>query len=223
MSSSIPEVGNTSISHAIFIDLTLNANFTPVTYYISSAYKPITIGGNTYTELGAFLQLSSITDDLKVTNGDLQIQLSGIPSDANYMDIVLSYPIKGGNVVVRRGFFDTNTMQPIPGAVYERYRGIITNFIVEETTNFIDGNLDNSITVSCASINTVLENKVAGQRTHSTDRNRFYPGDISFDRVKDLQSTSFDFGKEFTGGGGFGGGGGGGGGRFDDFPNVNER
>lgn len=223
MSTSIPEVANTSISHAIFIDLTLNANFSPVTYYISSAYKPITIDGNTYTELGAFLQLGSITDDLKVTNGDLQIQLSGIPSDANYMDIVLSYPIKGGNVVIRRGFFDVDTMEPIPGAVYERYRGVITNYAVDETTSFLDGELVNTITVSCASINTVLQNKVSGQRTNSTDRKRFYSGDISFDRVKDLQNTSFDFGKEYTGGRGYGGGGGGGGRDFEDFGNFYQR
>lgn len=221
MSTSIPEVANTSISHAVFIDLTLNANFSPVTYYISSAYKPITIEGNTYTELGAFLQLGSITDDLKVTNGDLQIQLSGIPSDENYMDIVLSYPIKGGNVVVRRGFFDVNTMQPIPGAIYERYRGVITNYSVDETTSFLDGELVNTITVSCASINTVLQNKISGQRTNTTDRKRFYSGDISFDRVKDLQNTSFDFGKEYTGGQGYGGGGGGPG-NFDMF-NINFR
>lgn len=220
MSTSIPEVANTSISHAVFIDLTLNANFSPTTYYISSAYKPITYNGNTYTELGAFLQLGSVTDDLKVTNGDLQIQLSGIPSDANYMDIVLSYPIKGGNVVVRRGFFDVNTMQLIPGAVYERYRGVITNYSVDETTSFLDGDLVNTITVSCASINSVLQNKIAGQRTNGTDRNRFYPGDISFDRVKELQNTSFDFGKEYTGGTGYGGGGGGR--PFEDF-NFQER
>jgi hypothetical protein len=215
MSTSIPQVGNTSISHAIFIDLTLNANFTPTTYYISSAYKPITINGNTYTELGAFLALGSITDDLKVTNGDLQISLTGIPSDVNYMDIVLSNPIKGGNVVVRRGFFDTNTLQPIANAVYERYRGVITNYAVDETTSFLTGELVNTITVSCASINSVLQNKITGQRTNSTDRKRYFPTDISFDRVADLTNTSFDFGKKFVGGQGYGGGGGGGGGRFD--------
>lgn len=221
MPTSIPEVANTSISHAVFIDLTLNANFTPTTYYISSAYKPITYNGNTYTELGAFLQLGAVTDDLKVTNGDLQIQLTGIPSDVNYMDIVLSYPIKGGNVVVRRGFFDTNTMQLIPNAMYERYRGIITNYSVDESTSFTTGDLVNTIVVSCASINTVLENKVTGQRTNGTDRNRFYPSDISFDRVKTLQNTSFDFGKKYVGGNGYGGGGGGGRG-FEDY-NFNER
>jgi hypothetical protein len=68
----------------------------------------------------------------------------------------------------------------------------------------------------------VLENKVTGQRTNGTDRNRFYPTDISFDRVKTLQNTSFDFGKKYVGGNGYGGGGGGGGRGFEDY-NFNER
>lgn len=208
MSTAIPEVGNVSISHALFIDITLTNNNTPITYYISSAYKPITIDGNSYTELGAFLQVGSITDDLKITNGDLQISLTGIPSEVNYVSVVLNNPVKGGNVVVRRGFFDINTMQLIPGAVYERYRGIITNFAIEEDVSFLTGELVTSIAVSCASINTLLENKIAGQRTHKTDRQRFFPGDISFNRVVALQSTAFDFGKKFTGGTGFGGAGG---------------
>jgi len=219
MSTPITAVQGSSISHALFIDLTLSN----VTYYISSAYQPITIGSNTYTELGAFLQIGDVTEDIKTTNGDVIITLSGIPSDVSYMDIVLSTPIKGGNVVVRRGFFDATTLQPIPGQMFERYRGVITNFAVDESTNFLTGELTNQISITCASLNSLLETQVRGQRTNSTDRKRFYPGDLSMDRVKALQNTSFDFGKEYTGGTGAGGGGGGGGrGGFEDF-NVQER
>jgi hypothetical protein len=222
MTTTITAVQGTKISHALFIDLTLGN----VTYYISSAYQPVTIDSNTYTELGAFLQIGDVTEDLKTTNGDTVITLSGIPSDVSYMDIVLSTSIKGGNVIVRRGFFDTTTLQPISGQIFERYRGIITNFNVEESTNFLSGELTNQISISCASLNSLLETQVRGQRTNETDRKRFYPTDVSFDRVKALQNTSFDFGKKYTGGGGYGGGGGfgpGGGGRdFGDF-NYNER
>ena len=222
MTTTITAVQGTKISHALFIDLTLGN----VTYYISSAYQPVTIDSNTYTELGAFLQIGDVTEDLKTTNGDTVITLSGIPSAVSYMDIVLSTSIKGGNVIVRRGFFDTTTLQPISGQIFERYRGIITNFNVEESTNFLSGELTNQISISCASLNSLLETQVRGQRTNETDRKRFYPTDVSFDRVKALQNTSFDFGKKYTGGQGYGGGGGfgpGGGGRdFGDF-NYNER
>lgn len=209
MSTTITAVQGTSISHALFIDLTLGN----VTYYISSAYQPITINGDTYTELGAFLQIGDVTEDLKTTNGDIVISLSGIPSDANYMDIVLSTSIKGGNVVVRRGFFDSQTLQPIAGQMFERYRGIVTNFSVDESVNFLNGELTNQISISCASLNSLLETQVRGQRTNQTDRKRFYPADVSMDRVKALQNTGFDFGKKYTGGQGYGGGGG----RFRNF------
>jgi len=220
MGTTISKVQGTRISHAVFIDLTLGN----VTYYLSSAYQPITIGSNTYTELGAFLTMGNIQEDFKTTNGDLAITLSGIPSDANYLSIIMGTQIKGGNVVVKRGFFDVDDLSLNSGDVYERYRGIITNFSIGEDTSFISGELVNSVTITCASINALLENKVTGQRTNGTDRKKFYPGDISFDRVKDLMNTDFDFGKEYTGGRGYGGGGGGGGNPYDSYRNyMNQR
>jgi hypothetical protein len=193
------------ISHALFIDLTLNNT----TYYLTSAYRPITYNGNIYQQQGWFLQVGSFTDDLKTTNGDIQVSLSGIP--ASQMSLVLNQPIKGGEIIIRRGFFDTETNTLLSGQMYVRYKGIITNYAIEENQDTLAGELTHTIVVSCASINELLENKVTGQRTNSSDRQRFYPGDISFDRVKDLQNTSFDFGKKYTGGPGYGGGGGGGG------------
>jgi len=207
MATTISKVQDTRISHAVFIDLELGSNV----YYISSAYQPITYNGNTYTELGAFLTMGDIQEDFKATNGDLAISLSGIPSNANYVSIVMGTQIKGGNVVVRRGFFDVDNLTLNSSDVYERYRGVITNYNIGEDTSFLTGELVNSVTITCASINTLLENRISGQRTNGTDRKKFYPGDISFDRVKDLMNTDFDFGKEYTGGQGYGGGGGPGG------------
>lgn len=202
MATSIPAVSETAISHAIIIDLTLD----DTTYYISSAYKPITHGGNTYTELGALLSVSNIVNDIKTTNGDVQVALTGIPSLADYMNIMLSSPIKGGEVIIRRVFFNPETMEVADPGVFERYRGIITNYSIEENMEPIAGELTSTVSVICASKNTLLENRIPGQRTNGTDRRRYFPDDISFDRVKDLQNTSFDFGREFRGGGGGGGG-----------------
>lgn len=206
------------ISHAVFIDLTLDET----TYYLTSAYRPILVGSNIYQQQGWFLQVSTMTDDLKTTNGDVVVSLSGIPN--SQLTLVMNQPIKGGDIVIRRGFFDTQTNTLLPGQLYTRYRGIITNYSIEENFDALGGELTHTISVVCSSLNNLLENRVSGQRTNGTDRKRFYPGDISFDRVKDLQNTSFDFGKEYTGGTGYGGGGGGGGGGrpFEDF-NYQER
>jgi hypothetical protein len=113
--------------------------------------------------------------------------------------------------------------------VLTRYTGVITNFAIEETEDIINRDRTYTVAITCANINTLMENRVSGQRTNGSDRKRFYPGDISFDRTKDLQNVNFDFGKKYSGGTGYGGaytpsGGydfGGGGGRGGDFGNFN--
>ncbi len=98
MATEILAVHEPQITHAVFLDLTLGST----TYYLSSAYNPVTIGSNTYTELGAYLQMSEMTEDLKTTNGDVIISLSGIPSEADYLSLVLdpTTQIKGGQVKI---------------------------------------------------------------------------------------------------------------------------
>ena len=207
MARTIAPVENDHIKHALFIDLTLGGT----TYYISSAYKPITYNSNTYTELGAFLQLGEIQEDIKTTNGDIAIGLAGIPSDNDYINLMLNTPIKGGEVTVYRGFFNDD-LSLDSANVFQRFKGVITNFAIEEDVDVLEGVRTNSISVACSSIVTILENKTSGQRTSPIDRNRLFPGDQTFKRVPDLQFVQFDFGREFNGSRGSGGGGGRGGG-----------
>lgn len=208
MPTTITPAQGTSIAHAVFIDLTLGN----VTYYISSAYAPLTVDGNTYTQLGGFLSVGDIREDVKATAGDMLISISGIPDDPDYTGIIFNTQIKGGSITVKRGFFDTQTNEILFGQVYDRYKGIITNWAFDEDTNYVEGQITNTITITCASLLTVLKNKVTGQRTNASDRQKYYPGDISFNKVEALQNVNFDFGKEYTGGTGQGGGGGGRGG-----------
>jgi len=207
MATTIAPVNDTfNIKHAMLIDLQLDSNV----YYISSAWKPVTFNSQTYTELGAFLSVSAFTEDIKTTNGDITLSLSGIPSNENYLQEVLSTEIKGGEVTVYREFFDGDYGLSASN-VFQRFKGIITNFAVEETENILQGELTSTIGVTCASINTILDNKIAGQRTAPADRRKYFTNDQTFDRVPDLQNIQFDFGREYAHGGGYGGGGGGGG------------
>ncbi len=224
MARTITPVQGNYIEHCLLIDLTLDGT----TYYISNAYKALTYNSNSYTECGAFLTMGEIQEDIKTTNGDLQIGLTGIPSNADYMNAVLTTPIKGGTVNVYRAFLTDGEI--VSANVYQRFAGIITNFNISEDTDIVSGLRTNSIAISTASINTILENKVAGQRTAPEDRKRFFPTDNTFYRVPQLQGVQFDFGREFNGsggggGGGYGGGGGGGGGgrNRDRNRNVQER
>jgi len=201
MATSIPQVEANNIKHCLLIDLTLDTT----TYYISNSWKAILHDGNTYTELGAFLQVGEFQEDIKTTNGDLNMVLTGIP--AGNVQTVLTNPVKGGAVTISRAFFDDAY---VVSAVYPRYKGIITNYNISESVDLENGDITNSVGISVASINTILENRVNGQRTNPQDRNQFFAGDQTFDRVPVINGTAFDFGREYSGGGGYGGGGGGG-------------
>ena len=213
MATSIPAVQDTlSIFPVTLIDLDLNGNV----YYLSDAYKPYTVGSNSYTELGAFIGMTDFDDNLKTTEGDIQLTLSGIPSDStgtevNYLQIIMEQPIKGGNITISRGFIDTATHELDTGNIFTRYKGIITNYSIEEKYNYLQKQNDYAVTVSVASLVTVLQNKITGQRTDPVNRKRLYPADKSFDRIPDIHNSPFDFGKEYTGGSYYGGGGYGGG------------
>ena len=191
MSTSIPAVQGTNIWPVTLIDLDLNGNV----YYLSDAHKPYTVDSNNYTELGAFLNITDVDDNLKITNGDIAISLAGIPSlstgtEVNYLNIIMTEPVKGGNVTIKRVFMDT-------------------------TTNELDTANDYGVTVTCSSIWTLLQTKLSGQRTDPAQRRRLYPSDGSFDRIPDLYQSTFNFGREGSSGGNYDGGGGGGGGGGD--------
>ena len=228
MATTITPVQSNHINHAILINLTLDST----TYYISSAFKPISYGGNTYTELGSFLNITEIQEDIKSTTADLNVSLSAIPSEQDYLNLILTTPIKGGEIIIYRAFFNDD-LSLDSANVFQRYRGIITNYNIAEETDIIAGQNTNRVTVACSSITAILEAKTTGQRTNPNARQKYFPGDQTFKRVPDLHNVSFDFGREYTGGTGYGGGyggggpGRGGGGRYGGGPfagiNVNLR
>ena len=131
MATTITPVQQEHISSCLLIDLTLDGT----TYYLSSAYKPITYNTNTYTELGSFLSVNDFTEDIKTTNGDISLSLSGIPSEQDYLSSILTTKIKGGNVFLRRGFYDVTSHELDTSQVYTRFAGVITNFIIQEDFN----------------------------------------------------------------------------------------
>ena len=213
MSTVITEVQGTNIAPITLIDLTIDTT----TYHISSHYIPVTVGSGpsaiTYNELGNFLNVNEIVDDLKYNTGDLQVTLSGIPSNQDYVGLILANPVKGSNVVVKRAFVDTESLQ-LTSNVYTRFSGVISNYNINESFNYLSKQNDYTVTITVASLTTVLKNKITGQRTNPDERKRLYPNDKSFDRIPILYNTSFDFGKEYAPGstGGYNGGGSGGGG-----------
>ena len=60
MATTITPVQGDHIVSILLIDLTLDGT----TYYISNAYKPVTFNSNTYTQLGSFLNIETLTEDI---------------------------------------------------------------------------------------------------------------------------------------------------------------
>jgi hypothetical protein len=196
MANYIPELNSTSIKHCLLVNILVNE----ITYYISNAYGPITFQGQVYTQLGNFLGMSELQDDLKATNNQINLQLSGIPPDdgsPNYMNIALNSNLKGSRVKVFRAFFNSDGFYN-PLAVYLRFDGYVSNFSLNENWDQENKLTTNTIAIQCSNIHAILEKKYTGRRTNDTDQQTLYPGDTGMNYVKALSDTQFDFGKPYT-------------------------
>lgn len=185
MSTPISAVENTTITHATIVRIDTGTEI----YRVTNIYAPITYNNETYLPLGNLLATSDILDDISASNADMTISLSGIDQDA--ISLVLATPIKGSAVKVYRVFLDASSGQALPNQVYLRYDGYVTAFSINE--NWGSDNTQ-TVNITCASTNSLLEKQTTGRYTKPTDQKRYYPGDISMDRIVALNRTTFDFG-----------------------------
>lgn len=196
MSTVISAVQGSNIKHCMLIDLTVNAT----TYYISNAYAPLTYNGHTYTQLGHFMGITEIQDDLKATNSQISVSLSGIPPDdgsPNYMSVILNSNIKGSKIIIYRAFFDVNG-DFTPTQVYQRFNGYVSNYSLNENWDQENKLTSNNIGLQCSSINALIERQYSGRRTNNQDQQYWFTGDTGMYRVKSLADSQFDFGKPYT-------------------------
>lgn len=197
----IPALNSTRISHGMLIRITVAPG---QIYYIANTYSPITWQGNTYTALGHLLGTNEIQDDLRATNNQLQITLSGIPvgseQPAAYIAMMLDQPIKGSRVEIWRALFKDNK-EFLADQTSLRFSGYISNYVITDSSDLQNASNTRAITVMCSSVHAILERQLSGRRTNLTDQKARYPGDVSMDRVSAISNTSFDFGKPYTGSG----------------------
>lgn len=218
----IPAVQSTRVRHGVLIKLTVNGT----DYFISNSYGPITYNGDTYQALGHFLGLDSIQDDIRTTNNQISISLSGIPVDAteaglpgytSYIAFILDQKIKGSQVQVYRAFYDPDNLSLLTDSVSLRFSGYISNYNITDGVD-LEGKVNNrTVVIQCSSVNGILERRIAGRRTNRADQRSLYPTDISMDFVAAISNTSFNFGRPYINQGTGGGSGSGGysGGSFD--------
>jgi hypothetical protein len=200
MSTNLDLTSYTAVQQATFIRLVFNEAGEDVVVRISTHSTPFSITERdgisySYPAVGTLMNVSSLTNEIKSSQSDVVITLSGIPSQ--YMTDIISNPIKGASVEIRRVFFNATTGQVlnITGNPVLEFVGVVNNFNMDEGYSQMDSQtITTTISLSCASILSLLMKKVSGRRTNQGDQNYWFPGDLSMNRVAVISNASFDFG-----------------------------
>lgn len=189
----IAALSGPQIRHAEFVKLTVGTAGTVYTF--CNAAAPITVGGITFTNLGALLNVGDVQRDMRSTSDDMTIALTGI--DPANVGIILSNDIKGSLVEVWRGFFDSNNqiITTPTTQFFKRYQGIINSVSITEDFNSELRTRIATCSIACSSMRRVLENRLGGVKTNQSSWQFLYPGDASMNRVATIANTYFDFGK----------------------------
>ena len=190
--TTINAVTGYQINHAEFVKLTVGNAGTVYTF--CNAAAPITVGGITFTNLGALLSVGDVQRDIKATSDDMTIQLTGI--NPTNVALILSSNIKGSLVEVWRGFFDSNNqiLTSPTTQFFKRYQGIINSVSITEDFNTDARTRIATCSISCSSMRRVLENRLSGVKTNQNNWQFIYSGDTSMNRVSEISNTFFDFG-----------------------------
>lgn len=191
--TTIAALNGPQIRHAEFVKLTIGTAATVYTF--CNAPAPITVGGITFTNLGALLNVGDVQRDMRSTSDDMTIALTGI--DPANVGLILSNDIKGSLVEVWRGFFDSNNqiITTPTTQFFKRYQGIINSVSITEDFNSEMRTRIATCSIACSSMRRVLENRLGGVKTNQSSWQFLYPGDTSMNRVATIANTYFDFGK----------------------------
>ena len=191
--TTIAALSGPQIRHAEFVKLTVGTAATVYTF--CNAAAPITVGGITFSNLGALLNVGDVQRDMRSTSDDMTIALTGI--DPTNIGIILGNDIKGSLVEVWRGFFDANNqiITTPTTQFFKRYQGIINSVAITEDFNSELRTRIATCSISCSSMRRILENRLGGVKTNQSSWQFLYPGDTSMNRVATIANTYFDFGK----------------------------
>jgi hypothetical protein len=190
--TTINAVTGAQINHAEFVKLTVGTAATVYTF--CNAAAPITVGGITFTNLGALLNVGDVQRDMKATSDDMTIQLTGI--DPASIALILSSDIKGSLVEVWRGFFDSNNqiITTPTTQFFKRYQGIINSVSITEDFNSELRQRIATCSIACSSMRRILENRLSGVKTNQSNWQFLYANDTSMNRVSEISNQYFDFG-----------------------------
>jgi hypothetical protein len=138
--------------------------------------------------------VGSSSSEMRVSGGEMVITLSGLPNSSIYA--IINSKIKGSPIKIYRALFNAQTgaFLSITGNPVGRFNGYVTNYSLNEEYDNDTKTSSNTLVLTCTSVVAVLENKIAGRKTNPSSQKKFYPDDLSMDRVPNLEKTTFNFG-----------------------------
>ena len=180
-----------SIQSNLFVKVTLSGS----NLLFSDKLESTVIAGDTYVGLGKLLAISGSNSELRSSSQEISISISGVP-DSSIIDI-LNSGIKGSPVIIRRGLFNAATgafLTAVTGNPIIRFTGYVNNLSFEEDYDVDTKTSSNIMVLTCASNVEILNNKIQGRKTNSESQRKYFPTDLSMERVSALESSYFDFG-----------------------------
>jgi len=197
MSQNITPIQNTNnIRYADFVRIV-----TPTaTYRFSTAPTSLTIpaiDSQPFDGLGQLVGIGKIQRDIKSTANQTTVTLIGI--DTALLSVVLNGNLKGAQITMWKGFFNTQDQLITTGGtggLYQYFYGFINTFNIgeewmEEARMYVG-----TVTVSAANIQMILQNRIVGRFTNDASWEYFTPGDTSMNRVATISTIYYAFGKQ---------------------------
>jgi len=193
----IAPVDNTNnIRYADFVRITTPS----ATYRFSTAPTSLTIAAVDalpFSGLGQLVNVGNATRDIKSTANETTITLVGI--DTTMLSLVLGSDIKGSELEMWHGFFNTNNeliTSGGTGGLYQFFNGYINSFAINEEWNEELRTFIGTVNVSGSSIQLVLQNRVAGRYTNNNSWQFYNSADTSMNRVNYISTINYFFGKD---------------------------
>jgi hypothetical protein len=193
----IPPVDNTqSIRIADFVRVVTGTD----TYRFATTPSALTIpyiDDQPFDALGILLNIGDVQRDIKSTSNETTVTMTGI--DTSMLGWVLGQNVKGAQIQMWHGFFDTNGALITTGGVgglYQFFNGYINSFSISEQWMEEQKMYVGTITVSASSIQLVLQNRVAGRYTNDNSWQFFNPNDTSMNRVSVIENVNYMFGRQ---------------------------
>lgn len=170
------------------------------TYRFATTPSALTISAvdaQPFDGLGILVNIGDIQRDIKSTANETTATLIGL--DTAVLGWVLGQEIKGSQIEMWHGFFDTDGALITTGGtggLYQYFNGYINSFSIseqwmEEIRTFVG-----TVSVSASSIQIILQNRTAGRYTNDNAWQFFNPGDTSMNRVAFIETINYFFGKD---------------------------